>query len=261
MNAALKPDFAAPLAFMGKKHGLLINNEWVEPRAGGRIEVLNPATGTVLGHAAAGGAEDIDLAVRAARNAFENGPWPSMPPIARARLLWKLAELIEQAADEIGQVLSLDNGMPFGMAKFAGALGTANGMRYAAGWSGKVHGEVPELSEPNKLAYTLHEPVGVVGCITPWNFPFAMEADKLAAVVASGCTMVLKPAELTPFGALLLGRLVLEAGIPPGVVNIVTGYGDPAGKALVEHPDVDKIAFTGSTASGSCRPPPPPSSA
>ena len=99
MNAALKPDFAAPLAFMGKKHGLLINNEWVEPRAGGRIEVLNPATGTVLGHAAAGGAEDIDLAVRAARNAFENGPWPSMPPIARARLLWKLAELIEQAAD------------------------------------------------------------------------------------------------------------------------------------------------------------------
>jgi phenylacetaldehyde dehydrogenase len=140
--------------------------------------------------------------------------------------------------------------MPFGMAKFAGALGTANGMRYTAGWSGKVHGEVPELSEPGKLAYTLHEPVGVVGCITPWNFPFAMEADKTAAVIASGCTMVLKPAELTPFGALLLGRLVLEAGIPPGVVNIVTGYGDPAGKALVEHPDVDKIAFTGSTATG-----------
>jgi phenylacetaldehyde dehydrogenase len=250
MNAALKPDFARTHAFLQQQHRLLINNEWVEPRAGGRIEVLNPATGKVLGHAAAGGAEDIDLAVRAARHAFENGPWPSMPPVARARLLWKLADLIEQAADEIGQVLSLDNGMPFGMAKFAGALGTANGLRYTAGWSGKVHGEVPELSEPGKLAYTLHEPVGVVGCITPWNFPFAMEADKAAAVIASGCTMVLKPAELTPFGALLLGRLVLEAGIPPGVINIVTGLGDPAGRALVEHPDVDKIAFTGSTATG-----------
>src|SRR5665213_1834165 len=231
MNAALRPDFARTHAFLGQKHRLLINNEWVEPRAGGRIEVLNPATGKVLGHAAAGDAEDIDLAVRAARNAFENGPWPSMPPLARAKLLWKLADLIEQAADEIGEVLSLDNGMPFGMAKFAGALGTANGLRYTAGWSGKVHGEVPELSEPGKLAYTLHEPVGVVGCITPWNFPFAMEADKAAAVIASGCTMVLKPAELTPFGALLLGRLVLEAGIPPGVVNIVTGYGDPADMA------------------------------
>ena len=163
MNAALKPDFARTHAFLAQKHGLLINNEWVEPRAGGRIEVLNPATGKVLGYAAAGGAEDIDLAVRAARQAFESGPWPNMPPVARAKLLWKLADLIEQAADEIGEVLSLDNGMPFGMAKFAGALGTANGLRYTAGWSGKVHGEVPELSEPGKMAYTLHEPVGVVG--------------------------------------------------------------------------------------------------
>ncbi len=179
MNAALKPDFAArTLKFMGQQHGLLINNEWVQPRAGGRIEVLNPATGKVLGHAAAGGAEDIDLAVRAARNAFENGPWPTLSPVARAKLLWKLADLIEQAADEIGQVLSLDNGMPFGMAKFMGALGTADGMRYTAGWSGKVHGDVPDLAEPNKLAYTLHEPIGVVGCITPWNFPFAMEATR-----------------------------------------------------------------------------------
>jgi phenylacetaldehyde dehydrogenase len=188
--------------------------------------------------------------VRAARAAFESGPWPSMPPIERAKLLWKLADAVEAAADEIAYVLSLDNGMPLAMAKFGGAFGTARNLRYLAGWCGKIDGTVPTPSEPNKLAYTLKEPVGVVGAITPWNFPFAMEADKVGQVLAAGCTLVLKPAELTPLGAVLLGRLVQEAGIPPGVVNIVTGYGDPAGKALVEHPDVDKIAFTGSTATG-----------
>jgi phenylacetaldehyde dehydrogenase len=251
MNAVVKPELEARTAgFLSKTHKLFINNEWVEPESGKTIDVVNPATGKVFAKAAAGGAADIDRAVRAARNAFESGPWPSMPPVERARLIWKLADAIEAAADEIGYILSLDNGMPMGMAKFMGALGTARGLRYVAGWCGKIDGSVPTVSEPNKLAYTLKEPVGVVGAITPWNFPFAMEADKIGQVMAAGCTVVLKPAELTPLGAILLGRLVEEAGIPPGVVNIVTGYGDPAGKALVEHPDVDKITFTGSTATG-----------
>ncbi len=252
MNAVVKPQEleARTASFLARRHQLFINNEWVEPQSGGTIEVINPATGQVFAHAAAGGAADIDRAVRAARTAFESGPWPTMPPVERARLLWKLADRVEAAADEIAYVLSLDNGMPFGMAKFAGALGTARNLRYLAGWCGKIDGAVPTVSEPNKLAYTLKEPVGVVGAITPWNFPFAMEADKVGQAMAAGCTLVLKPAELTPLGALLLARLVQEAEIPPGVINIVTGYGDPAGKALVEHPDVDKITFTGSTATG-----------
>ncbi len=251
MNAVVKSELESRTAgFLSRTHKLFINNEWVEPQSGETIEVTNPATGKVFARAAAAGAADVDRAVRAARAAFESGPWPSMPPVERAQLIWRLADAVEAAADEIGYVLSLDNGMPMMMAKFAGALGTARNLRYMAGWCGKIDGAVPTLAEPNKLAYTLKEPVGVVGAITPWNFPFAMEADKVGQAMASGCTLVLKPAELTPLGAILLGRLVEEAGIPPGVINIVTGYGDPAGKALVEHPDVDKITFTGSTATG-----------
>jgi phenylacetaldehyde dehydrogenase len=251
MNAMVKPDLQNQTAgFLAKTHKLFINNEWVEPASGKTIEVINPATGKIFAKAAAAGASDVDRAVRAARAAFESGPWPAMPPVERAKLLWKLADSIEAAADEIAYILSLDNGMPMMMAKFAGALGTARGLRYLAGWCGKIDGAVPTLSEANKLAYTLREPVGVIGAITPWNFPFAMEADKIGQAMAAGCTIVLKPAELTPLGAILLGRFVQEAGIPPGVVNIVTGYGDSAGKALVEHPDVDKVTFTGSTATG-----------
>jgi phenylacetaldehyde dehydrogenase len=251
MNAVVKPELQARTAsFLAQRHKLFINNEWVEAESGATIDVVNPATGKSFAKAAAGGAADIDRAVRAARTAFESGPWPNMPPVERARLLWKLADAVEAAADEIAYVLSLDNGMPMMMAKFAGAFGTARNLRYLAGWCGKIDGAVPTVSEPNKFAYTLKEPVGVVGAITPWNFPFAMEADKVGQAMAAGCTLVLKPAELTPLGAILLGRLVEEVGVPPGVINIVTGYGDPAGKALVEHPDVDKIAFTGSTATG-----------
>src|SRR5579875_70570 len=251
MNAVLKPELESrTAAFLAQRHKLFVNNEWVEPQSGGTIDVVNPATGKVFAQAAAGGAADVDRAVRAARAAFESGPCPSMPPVERARLIWKLADAIEAAADEIAYILSLDNGMPIGMAKFAGALGTARNLRYMAGWCGKIDGAVPTCSEPNKLAYTLKEPVGVVGAITPWNFPFAMEADKVGQAMAAGCTLVLKPAELAPLGAILLGRLVQEVGVPPGVINIVTGYGDPAGKALVEHPEVDKITFTGSTATG-----------
>jgi phenylacetaldehyde dehydrogenase len=251
MNAVVKPELESRTAsFLSQAHKLFINNEWVEAESGKSIDVINPATGKVIAKAAAGGASDIDRAVRAARAAFDSGPWPQMPPVERAKLLWKLADAVEAAADEIAYVLSLDNGMPLMMAKFGGALGTARTLRYLAGWCGKIDGAVPTLSEPNKLAYTLKEPVGVVGAITPWNFPFAMEADKCGTAMAAGCTLVLKPAELTPLGAILLGRLVQEAGIPPGVINIVTGFGDPAGKALVEHPEVDKISFTGSTVTG-----------
>jgi phenylacetaldehyde dehydrogenase len=251
MNAVIKPELESRTAsFLSKAHKLFINNEWVEAESGKSIDVINPATGKVIAQAAAAGASDVDRAVRAARAAFDSGPWPQLPPIERARLLWKLADAVEAAADDIAYVLSLDNGMPLMMAKFGGALGTARNLRYLAGWCGKIDGAVPTVSEPNKLAYTLKEPVGVVGAITPWNFPFAMEADKVGTAMAAGCTLVLKPAELTPLGAILLGRLVQEAGIPPGVINIVTGFGDPAGKALVEHPEVDKIAFTGSTATG-----------
>jgi len=252
MNAALKPDLEARTAqFLAKTHKLFIDNRWVEPESGKTIDVINPATGKVFAKAAAGGAADVDRAVHAARRAFESGPWPSMGPIERAQLIWKLADAVEKAADEIAYILSLDNGMPMGMAKFAGALGTARNLRYMAGWCGKIDGAVPSTSDPhNKLAYTLKEPVGVVGAITPWNFPFAMEADKVGQAMAAGCTLVLKPAELTPLGAILLARLVEESDIPPGVINIVTGFGDPAGKALVEHPEVDKITFTGSTATG-----------
>jgi len=251
MNAVVKPDLKArTAAFLSQTHRLFIGNEWVEPQSGKTIDVINPATGKVFAKAAAAGPADIDRAVRAARSAFDSGPWPTMPPVERAKLLWKLADAVEAAADEIAYILSLDNGMPLGMAKFAGAFGTARNLRYLAGWCGKIDGSVPTVSEPDRLAYTLKEPVGVVGAITPWNFPFAMEADKVGQAMAAGCTLVLKPAELTPLAAILLGRLIQEAGVPPGVINIVTGHGDPAGKALVEHPDVDKITFTGSTATG-----------
>jgi phenylacetaldehyde dehydrogenase len=252
VNAVVRTEELATrtAGFLGQTHQLFINNEWVAPHSGATLEVVNPATGKVFARAAAGGAEDIDRAVRAARAAFESGPWPRLSPIERGQLIWRLADAVEAAADEIGYILSLDNGMPMMMAKFMGALGTARNLRYLAGWCGKIDGAVRATSEADKLAYTLKEPVGVVGAITPWNFPFAMEADKVGQAMAAGCTLVLKPAELTPLGAMLLGRLVLEAGIPPGVVNIVTGYGDPAGKALVEHPEVDKITFTGSTATG-----------
>ncbi len=251
MNAVVKPELQSrTAAFLARTHKLFINDEWVEPQSGHTLDVINPATGKIIAKAAAGEAADIDRAVRAARAAFESGPWPSLPPLERAKLIWKLADAVEAAADEIGYILSLDNGMPMAMAKFAGALGTARNLRYLAGWCGKLDGGVPTPSEANKFAYTLKEPVGVVGAITPWNFPFAMEADKVGQAMAAGCTLVLKPAELTPLGAILLGRLIQEAGVPPGVINIVTGYGDPAGKALVEHPDVDKITFTGSTQTG-----------
>jgi len=235
---------------LGQTQRMLIDGQWVAARAGGTFDVINPATGEVLAKAAAGDAADVDLAVQAARRALENGPWGRMPHAARRNLLWKLAEAIEAHADEIATLESLDNGMPFAMAHGIAGFGAPESLRYFAGWAGKINGETFTVNQPDHHIYTLREPVGVVGAITPWNVPFAMEVQKLAPALAAGCTVVLKPAELTPLTAVRLGELVCEVGFPPGVVNIVTGFGDTAGKALVAHPDVDKISFTGSTLVG-----------
>ena len=251
MNAQLSPDPTRLAAgFLAAPHKLFINGQWVPARSGKTFDVINPATGQVIAQAAAGDASDIDAAVKAARQAFESGPWPSMPPSGRAKLLWKLAEAFEAAGDEVGTIESLDNGMPFRVARFVAVNGVAECLRYFAGWAGKINGEVPTVSFPNHHVYTLREPVGVVGAIVPWNFPLAMAVGKIAPALAVGCTVVLKPAELTPLTAIRLAQLIEQVGFPPGVVNVVTGFGDPAGKALVDHPDVDKISFTGSTLVG-----------
>ncbi len=251
MNARLSPDPASlTAAFLAATHELFIDGEWVTARSGKTFDVMNPATAQVIGRASSGEAVDIDLAVKAARRAFESGPWPAMPPGGRAKLMWKLAEALEANGEEIATLETLNNGMPRTVARFAAVNGAAECLRYFAGWAGKINGETPTIAAPNHHAYTLREPVGVVGAIVPWNFPLTMAVGKIAPALAAGCTVVLKPAELTPLTAIRLAQLVQQVGFPPGVVNVVTGFGDPAGKALVDHPDVDKISFTGSTAVG-----------
>jgi phenylacetaldehyde dehydrogenase len=242
---------ARAAAFTLKPRELFIGGQWRAASSGETFEVVDPANAKVFAHAASGGAADIDAAVQAARRAFESGAWASMTPAQRARLLLRLADLIEANGDEIALLESLDNGMPFRMAKFGGVMGAAESLRYHAGWATKMHGATINLSMPGEWhAYTLREPVGVVGQIVPWNFPFVMGVAKIAPALAVGCTVVLKPAEQTPLSTVRLGELIAEAGFPPGVVNVVTGFGESAGRALVAHPDVNKIAFTGSTQTG-----------
>ena len=240
-------------AFVTAKRKLFINGKWVEAASGKTFPSYNPATGEVLANVAEGDREDIDRAVKAARAAFETGPWSKMPPAGRGRLIWKLADLIEKHQEEFAQLESLDNGKPLKISRIADLPLTIEHMRYYAGWATKIEGNtIPlTLAEPSKfLAYTVREPVGVVGQIIPWNFPLLMAAWKLGPALAAGCTIILKPAEQTPLSALRLGELIQEAGFPDGVVNIVPGYGETAGAALAAHPDVDKIAFTGSTEVG-----------
>ena len=240
-------------AFVTAKRKLFINGKWVEAASGKTFPSYNPATGEVLANVAEGDREDIDRAVRAARAAFETGPWSKMPPAGRGKLIWKLADFIEKHQEEFAQLESLDNGKPLKISRIADLPLTIEHMRYYAGWATKIEGNtIPlTLAEPSKfLAYTVREPVGVVGQIIPWNFPLLMAAWKLGPALAAGCTIVLKPAEQTPLSALRLGELIQEAGFPDGVVNIVPGYGETAGAALAAHPDVDKIAFTGSTEVG-----------
>ncbi len=229
----------------------LIDSQWCDAASGATLPVTNPSTGEVFAQAAAGEAADIDAAVAAARRAFEAGPWSKMPPAGRQRLLWRLAELIDAHADELALLEVFNTGKPLKIARMFDVGLSAECLRYNAGWATKLQGATRDVSLPgNWHAYTLREPVGVAGLIVPWNVPLPMAVGKIAPALAAGCTVVLKPAELTPLTAVRLGELIVEAGFPPGVVNIVTGLGSSAGQALVDHPGVDKISFTGSTAVG-----------
>ncbi|MFJ8268243.1 aldehyde dehydrogenase family protein [Peribacillus asahii] len=228
---------------------LLINGEWVEAASGQTFETLDPSNGKVLAVVSEAGPEDVDRAVKAARQAFENGPWRKMSASERGRLIYKLADLMEAHQEELAQLETLDNGKPINETRNADVPLAIDHIRYYAGWTTKIMGQTIPVAG-NYFNYTRHEPVGVVGQIIPWNFPLLMATWKLGAALATGCTIVLKPAEQTPLSALYLGQLALEAGIPAGVLNIVPGFGETAGAPLVDHPDVDKIAFTGSTSVG-----------
>ena len=242
---------SAAKAFLAGKHRMLIDGKWVEAQSGQTFEVEDPATQNVIAHAPAGDKADIDLAVAAARRAFESGPWSRISPGDRARLVWRLGDLLEQHADEFAELEALDNGKPVTNARRDDVGGSIAMFRYMSGWTQRLTGETIPVSSPgNWHAYTLRQPVGVVGQIIPWNFPLMMAAWKLAPALAAGCAIVLKPAEQTPLSALRFGELIAEAGVPDGVVNIVTGFGETAGAALANHPDVDKVAFTGSTEVG-----------
>lgn len=229
---------------------LFIDGKWVDAFSGKTFEVRDPATGLVIAHAAAGEAGDIDAAVAAARRAFDVGPWGSMLPPARRALMLRLADALEASAEELALLDCLDNGMPVNIAHFFAVNVAAEAIRYNAGWIGKINGETPVVSMPNQHVYTLREPVGVVGAILPWNGPLGMIATRVATVLAAGCTIVVKPAELTPLSAIRFAKLAQEVGIPDGVINVVTGFGHTAGQALAEHRGVDKITFTGSTSTG-----------
>ena len=233
--------------FLSNPKKMLIGGEWVDSISGKTFATYNPANGEVLAYVAEGDREDIDRAVRAARRAFESGPWASMTPSRRGRLISKLADLLEEHLEEFAQLECLDNGKPLSVARAADIPLSVDHLRYMSGWSTKIEGSTIPISVEGHVAWTVREPVGVVGQIVPWNFPLLMTAWKLGPALAAGCTIVLKPAEQTPLSALRLGELIMEAGFPAGVVNIVPGFGETAGAALAVHPDVDKIAFTGST--------------
>src|SRR5580704_6348799 len=251
-TAAVTPD-SKVTQYVAKQQKMLINGKWVDAQSGKTFPTYNPATGEVLSRVAEGDKADIDLAVKAARAAFETGPWATMSPSDRGKLMWRLADLLEKNAEEFSQLESLDNGKPLKVARAGDIPLSIDNFRYFAGWATKIEGNTIPLGlrQPGKFfAYTLREPVGVVGQIIPWNFPLLMAVWKLSPALAAGCTIVLKPAEQTPLTALRLGELITEVGFPDGVVNIVPGYGETAGAALAAHDLVDKIAFTGSTEVG-----------
>ncbi len=228
---------------------LIINGEAVDAASGRTYSTWNPATESPICEVAEAGAEDVDRAVRAARAAFESGPWPKMKPAERQRILFRLGDLILAHAEELGRLETLDNGKPIFESKMIDAPMVANCFHYFAGWATKLAGDTLPVN-PAFFTYTLREPIGVVGAIIPWNFPMIMVGWKAAPALAAGNTVVLKPAELTPLTALRIAELALEAGLPPGVFNVVSGKGSVAGEAMVKHPGVDKISFTGSTEVG-----------
>lgn len=227
---------------------LLIDGQWVDSSK--KFESINPATGEVLTQVAEASSQDVDRAVGAARKAFEDrsGAWRKMSASERGRLIWRLGDLVEKNIEELAELETLDNGKPIFESRYVDMPMTADVLRYYAGWATKIHGETVNTFE-NAFTYTLREPVGVVGMIIPWNFPLLLASWKLGPALACGNTVVIKPAEQTPLTALRFGELALEAGMPPGVINILTG-GPEVGKAIVRHPGIDKIAFTGSTSVG-----------
>ncbi|KAF8154950.1 aldehyde dehydrogenase [Crassisporium funariophilum] len=229
--------------------GLFIGGQWVAPVEGGTIEVVNPATGKVITTVSAGSSKDVDLAVAAAKKAFKTTWGLHCPGVVRGKLLNKLANLLEANLDELAALEALDVGKVWTKAKQSDIGGAIMCIRYYAGWADKVQGKTIETTE-NKLAYTRHEPYGVCGQIVPWNFPMGMMAWKIGPALATGNTVVLKPSEVTPLTALKLAELINEAGFPPGVVNIINGYGHTVGQAISEHPEIEKVAFTGSTLTG-----------
>jgi phenylacetaldehyde dehydrogenase len=242
-------------SFIGAPRQLFIDGQWCDAASGRTFETPNPATGETLARIAEGGEEDVDRAVRAARRAFEEGPWGRMSPSERGRIIWRIGDLILEHLDELAQLESLDNGKPFAVAQAADVPLAADLFHYMAGWATKIEGNTVNISVPympgaNFHSYTLREPIGVVGQIIPWNFPLLMAAWKLGPALATGNCVVLKPAEQTPLTALRLAELIAEAGVPDGVVNVVPGFGETAGAALAAHNDVDKVAFTGSTEVG-----------
>jgi len=253
-SAASQLDQSA-LKFLEHGHRLLINGKWVKAESGRTFPTYNPANGEVLSNVAEGDKADVDAAVKAAREAFDHGPWRKFTASERGRMIWKLADLLEQHTEELATLESLDNGKPLTIARAADIPLAVDMLRYMAGWTTKIEGNTIPISVPytpgaRYHAFTLREPVGVVAQVIPWNFPLLMACWKIGPALAAGCTIILKPAEQTPLTAIRLGELIQEAGFPAGVVNIVTGFGETAGAALAAHPEVDKIAFTGSTEVG-----------
>jgi phenylacetaldehyde dehydrogenase len=255
--AVAKPKTSGAQSFLkGRDKKMLIGGAWVDAVSGKRLDSIDPATGEVIGTIPAGAKADVDRAVKAARESFDRGVWRDKTPDERARILWKISDLIEANIDELAELETLDQGKPLFVGRWAEIPGAAAQFRYYAGMASKIEGQTitPSINyqPPGKkiFAYTQKEPIGVVGAITPWNSPLVLEAMKIAPCLAAGCSMILKPAEDTSLTAIRLAELIMEAGVPPGVFNVVTGLGPEAGQALAEHHDVDKIAFTGSTATG-----------
>ncbi|GFR53001.1 hypothetical protein Agub_g15693, partial [Astrephomene gubernaculifera] len=256
-SSAAQPAFAdherevqAALEYAKRLPGkLFIGGKWTEAASGRRMSVVDPRTEEVLIDVSEGDAADVDKAVAAARHAFDNGPWPRMTAKERGRLLYRLADAMEAASEELAALETLDNGKPLFYSRVADVPLSIDHFRYYAGWADKIHGRTIPVDGPY-MAYTMHEPIGVVGQIIPWNFPLLMAAWKLAPALAAGNTVVLKPAEQTPMTALKLAQLAKAVGIPDGVINVVTGLGPTAGAAIATHRGIDKTAFTGSTEVG-----------
>ncbi|KAL9224487.1 hypothetical protein vseg_000515 [Gypsophila vaccaria] len=228
---------------------LFINGEFVDAISGRTFETVDPRNGEVIAKIAEGDKDDIDLAVKAARDAFDHGPWPRLSGFARGRIMMKFADLVEEHVDELAALDAMDAGKLFGWNKMVDIPSGANNLRYYAGAADKIHGETLKMSR-DLHGYTLREPMGVIGHIIPWNFPTMMFFMKVAPALAAGCTMVVKPAEQTPLSALYYAHLSKLAGIPDGVINVVTGFGPTAGAAIASHMDIDKVSFTGSTEVG-----------